>query len=292
MSSPRAALTEPVYEKNFVQIFKVTPHLYFRKADLMTRGQCNGAYFFSDGVVGVVDVPTREGAREIVEESQLLFDQPVSVIFITHGHDDHVDGLPAFLDRPVTIFCAQRLVDRIPAGEGPQRATVVGVRDRTRVRMAGMQVECLALEGTVHSPWDMLIRVPQAELVCTGDTVVDLSLLHFHSANVDNWIATLRSLSAESGALILPGHGEIYPWSMVADTADFIETLRAAGTLCLSRLSAGEITRISEDRINEIVSAYLSGDSPEAMRIHARAGVGAVRELRMVLRNLLYEKLR
>ncbi len=283
---------EPVYEKNLVQIFKVTPHLYFRKADLMTRGQCNGAYFFSDGVVGVVDVPTREGAREIMEESQLLFGQPVSVIFITHGHDDHVDGLPVFFDRPVTIFCAERLVHQISTGERPHRATVVGVRDRTRVRMAGMQVECFALDGTAHSPWDMLVRVPQADLVCTGDTVVDLSLLHFHSANVDNWIAALRTLSVESNAFVLPGHGGIFPWSKVAETADFIETLRAAGAQCLSRLSAEEIKSISEDRINEIVSAYLSGGSPEAARIHDTAGVGAVRELRMVFRSLLYKELR
>ena len=58
-------MMERVYEKNLVEIYKVTPAVYFRKADLMTRGQCNGAYFVDGGVVGVVDVPTREGAREI-----------------------------------------------------------------------------------------------------------------------------------------------------------------------------------------------------------------------------------
>ena len=292
MSPPHAVVMERVYERNLVRIFKVTPHLYFRQADLMTRGQCNGAFFFSDGVVGVVDVPTMEGAREIAEESQLLFGQPVSLIFITHGHEDHMDGLPVFLERPVTIFCSERLVDRIPAGYAPRRATVVGVRDRTRVRMAGMDVECCALDGTAHSPWDMLIRVPQAGLVCTGDTVVDLSLLHFHSANVENWIAALKTLSAASGTHILPGHGGIYPWSMAAETADFIETLKAAAAHCLSRLSAEEIRKVSEDRINEIVSAYLSADSPESARIRDLAGVGAVRELRMVFRNLVYKELR
>ena len=283
---------EQVYEKDLVQIFRVTPHVYFRRADLMRRGQCNGAFFFSDGVVGVVDVPTMEGAREIVEESRLLFHQPVSVIFITHGHDDHVDGLPVFLEMPVTVFCSERLVDRILAGQAPNRAIVVGVRDRTSVRMAGMDVECCALDGTAHSPWDMLIRVPAAGLACTGDTVVDPSLLHFHSANVEGWIAALKALSDSGGTRILPGHGEIYPWSKAAETADLIETLVAAAASCLSLLSAEEIRKISEDRINEIVSAYLSGDSRDAARIRDLAGVGAVRELRMVLRNLVYKELR
>jgi len=287
-----SAQLEQVYEKNLVEIYKVTPNLYFRKADLMTRGQCNGAYFFDGSSVGVVDVPTLEGAHEIVEESRLLFGKPVSLIFITHGHDDHLDGLPVFFDQGVTIFCSERLVDQIVAARASNRATVVGVRDRTRVWMAGLEIECHALDGTVHSPWDMVIRVPHAQLLCTGDTVVDFSLLHFHSANVENWIAALKSLSAASDQFVLPGHGEIFPYSMVAESADFIETLRRAAARCLSRLAAEEIKNISENRLNEIVSAYLSDDEPEAKRIRECAGVGAVRELRMVLRYLLYKELR
>ena len=158
--------------------------------------------------------------------------------------------------------------------------------------MAGLEVECHALEGTAHSPWDMVVRVPQARLLCTGDTVVDFSLLHFHHADVENWITALKGLAGASDQLVLPGHGEIYPYSMVAESADFIETLKRAGEHCLARLSADEITRISEDRVNEIVASYLAGDEPEAARIRDRAGVGAVRELRMVFRHLLYNELR
>ncbi len=285
-------MIERVYEKNLVEIFKLTPNLYFRKADLMTRGQCNGAYFFDDGNVGVVDVPTLEGAAEIVEESRFLFGSPVRFIFITHGHEDHMDGLPAFLDQNVTIFCSERLVDRLPKGESATRAAVVGVRDRTRVRMASLEVECHALPGTVHSPCDMVVRVPQARLLCTGDTVVDLSLLHFHNADVENWITTLKMLSETPDQIVLPGHGEIYPFSKVAECAGFIALLKQAAESCLSGLSAQEIMKISEDRLNEIVSAYLSGSEPEAVHIRNGAGVGAERELRMVLRSLLYKELR
>ena len=253
-------MMERVHEGNLVEIFRLTPQLYFRRADLMTRGQCNGAYFFDGENVGVVDVPTMEGAQEIVDEAKLLFGRPVSSIFITHGHEDHVEGLPFFRDRQVTVFCSERLVDRIAKGNG---WTIVGVRDRTRVRMAGLELECVALDGTAHSPWDMVIRVPVEKVLITGDTVVDFSILHFHSANVENWIANLRRLSLTGDQLVLPGHGEVYPYSKVAETADFIETLRRAGEYCLSTLSPEEIAAISEQKIGEIVAACLRVTSPK-----------------------------
>jgi glyoxylase-like metal-dependent hydrolase (beta-lactamase superfamily II) len=283
---------ERVYEKNLVEIFAVSPGVYFRKADLVTRGQCNGAYFFDNGRVGVLDIPTEESAQEIVEECQLLFGHPVSYIFITHGHEDHIGGLPFFLDQPVTVFCAERLVDRVLSGGRARKAAVVGVRGSMRVRLAGLEVECRTLDGTAHSPWDMVVRVPRARLLCTGDAVVDLPVLYYHNADVENWIANLRALSDGQDQLILPGHGGIYPCSKVGETADFIETLRGAAQRCLARLSADEIRSISEDRINEIVAGFLSGSERDAPRIRELVGAEAARELRMVFRNLLYKELR
>jgi len=283
---------ERVYEKNLVEIFRVTPNLYFRKADLMTRGQCNGAFLVGPGSVGVVDAPTPEGAAEMIEEARALFGLDISFVFITHGHEDHIGGFPVFLGRDITIFCSERLVHRLPRGAGEARATIVGVRDRTSVLMAGLELECQALDGTAHSPWDMFVRVPSAKLVCAGDVVVDHSLLHFHYADVEGWIANLKGLESGRDEFVLPGHGDIRPISKVAETIELIATLRRAAERCLSRLTSAEIGAIGERRIDEIVSVYLAGGEPDAAAVRDYAGDGAHRELRMVLRHLLFRELK
>lgn len=283
---------EKVYEKNLIEIYRITPELYFRKADLITRGQCNGAFLVGSDSLGVVDAPTPEGAAEMLEEAQSLFGLPVSIVFITHGHEDHVGGLPLFLRMEVSVFCSDRLLRELPRPTGATQATIVGLRDRTTVRLPGLDIVCLPLDGTAHSPWDMLVRVPSARLVCAGDTVTDHSLLHFHYADVDGWVANLRSLESIPDELVLPGHGDVYPFSKISETAAFIETLKRAAESCLSRLSLEEIRTISEQRIDEIARAYLAENKPEAAVIRNQAENGALRELRMVLRYLLYRMLK
>ena len=169
---------------------------------------------------------------------------------------------------------------------------MVGVRERTRVSLAGLEVQCRVLDGTAHSASDMVVRVPDAGCLCTGDAVVDFSLLHFHHADVENWISNLRSLALLPDLRVLPGHGDISPFSKVNECADFIETLLRAAQRCLSELPREEVVAISESRINEIVAAFFQEGDPDAASILELAGVGATRELRMVLRNLLYRELR
>ena len=143
--------------------------------------------------------------------------------------------------------------------------------------MGGLEVECQALDGTAHSAADMVVRVPSARLLCTGDLVVDFPVLYFHHANVENWIRSLARLCDLGDQYILPGHGDINPVSKVAECAEFLETLRRAGARLLSSLTAEEIKTMSEDKLNEIVDAWI-GEVSQMSRASASSRRRARRE--------------
>jgi hypothetical protein len=68
---------EMVYEGDRVSIYRISDKLYFRKADLLGRGQCNGVYIMDGGTVAAVDVPTPEAAIEMENEIKELFGLPL-----------------------------------------------------------------------------------------------------------------------------------------------------------------------------------------------------------------------
>lgn len=149
-----------LYQKNHVEIYRINKNLFFRKGSLALRKQCNGAYLISEGIVGAVDVPSAEAAAEMREEALMLFGQPIRYIFLTHGHHDHVRGLPAMLEQPVTVFCSDSLIDQVKP-EGVQSNTLfAGVKNTMRLVMGNLEIQLIKPEGVMHSPHDMFINIP------------------------------------------------------------------------------------------------------------------------------------
>ena len=278
---------ERIYEKNLVEIFRVTPNVFFRKGNLRIRHQCNGAFLVSGDTVAAVDVPSMEAAQEMMDESAELFGLPIRYVFLTHGDADHVEGLPLFLDQPVTVFCSHRLIGQLAPEGTSHKAAFVGVDGVLRLRIGALDIELSTIQGTAHSPRDMFIRLLREQILCTGDTAVEFQTLYYHAADVENWIVTLRDLYARGGQSILPGHGEVYPYSHLDAVADFMETVLRAARKCMEPLSRDEILGLEEVKINEMAAKYYSAGGADAVTIREKAGEDAERELRMVIQALV-----
>ena len=289
-----------VYQGHLAQVYEVAENVYFRKADLVMRGQCNGAYIVGDTGVAVVDAPP--AADELFDEAREIWNKDIRYLFLTHGHGDHIDGLAAFMARELTIFCSRRLLGALQALEGERKATLVGVDGTSRVALPGlMEVELIVMRDTLHSPGDMFVRIPREGILCTGDAVVEYQTAYYHTADLGAWITSLDELAQKNDRLIFSGHAdEPLPYAYIGDFAAFLGVVARAARACLHRYKAGEdaplkdkYADISAQSASALVEDYFAEGGEEARYIAARTGQkDARREVRMALWSLIREYLR
>ncbi|MDR0655034.1 MAG: MBL fold metallo-hydrolase [Treponema sp.] len=286
---------EKVYEGNLVEVFKITDRLYFRRANLPIRSQCNSAFIVGDNGIAVVDAPP--GGIEMVEETEKIFGKPITALFLTHGHGDHAGGLEDFLNwnfpQGLTIYCSQRFLETFSPAEHTYEANFVGVDGILQIVFSGgVEIELFTARDIMHSKWDMFIRIPGPDVFCTGDTVVEFQSAYFHSADISSWISNLRVLSDRRGKYILAGHGqELFPWSYINEFTTYLEKLQHAANACKElyrpdpTLTEKErFADVSTGEIKKLVNAFFSEDRNDIQYIEERAGKEhAQREVRMIL---------
>jgi glyoxylase-like metal-dependent hydrolase (beta-lactamase superfamily II) len=290
---------EKIYEGNLVEIFRITPRLYFRKADLHTRGQCNGAFIVGDAGVAVVDAPP--GAAEMYGEAERLFHKPITAVFLTHGHGDHAEGLGDFIDRDMTVYCSRCLLETLTAGGASHRAAIAGVDGTLTLNFSGVPVECLTLGNTAHSKWDMFIRLPEAGVLCTGDSVVEFQTAFFHGADITSWIPSLRRLGGINCKYILSGHGpSLFPYSYLDEFTDFLSRVERAARASMKRYRPDpalddkqRFADISAEKAAALVEEYWAERNGDTVFLEEKAGAGdAKREVRMVQWEFIREFIR
>ena len=269
---------EQIYSKNHVEIFRITPNLYFRKSDYASRGQCNGAYIVSGGNVAAVDVPTVEAAQEMRQEAEELFRLPIRSLFITHGHADHVGGLSAFIDQPVTVFCSGRLLPKIrPEKSGA--AAFCAVEGRLNLLLGGLDVELFTLPAVTHSPWDMFIRLPKEKYLIAGDNAVDFSVFYCGNSDMQTWPVMLKQLAAQGDQYILPGHGDPVSVDYLYKMAAHVELVSSIGRKIVLSLSEQEKDNISAGRAASLAEDFIASGDADAQLLRQESGDAAAMQV-------------
>jgi glyoxylase-like metal-dependent hydrolase (beta-lactamase superfamily II) len=306
---------EQVYQGNMVEVFKISPYFYFRRANLPIRGQCNGAFIVGEREVVILDAPP-EGI-EMLDEAEELFHKPVTAVLLTHGHTDHVDGLPAWLEKDVTVYCNYRVLDKLvpekaylqafSSMRGRCRADFIGVHDRINLCLAdgkegGIDIELFIMGDTMHSKGDMFVRIPALELVCTGDAVVEYQTAYFHGADIRGWIYSLRQLARLQNKWILPGHNpELLPYSYMTEFADYLSVIERCARICFMRFHPELLGKIDEERFGSVttdevkvlVEQFFDERSTDVLFLEEKAGLAdARRVVRMTLWEFIREWLR
>lgn len=183
-------------------------------------------------------------------------------VVLTHSHFDHVFGTQAFLPCPVLAHpnCVDELVidgaedkekwsahyaaqNRPDVAEAIRATRIVLpdtlVSERTTVDLGGRVVE-IAQFGRGHTDNDLVLRVPDADVVFAGDLVENGAPPAFEGSFPASWPTALAGLLELTGpdTVVVPGHGDPVDAAFVdtqrADIAAVVELARA--------LTAGSVT--------------------------------------------------
>ena len=191
-------------------------------------------------------------------------------VVLTHAHFDHAFGTQAFLPCPVLAHpsCVDELVvegatdkdkwsayykaENRPAIAEAIRDTRIALPDTlvsepTTVDLGGRVVE-IAQFGRGHTDHDLVLRVPDADVVFVGDLVENGAPPAFEGSFPASWPTALAGVLELTGpdTVVVPGHGDPVDAPFVAaQRADIAAVVGLARELTVGSVTLAEVLRDS-----------------------------------------------
>ncbi|WP_405889586.1 MBL fold metallo-hydrolase [Streptomyces sp. NBC_00133] len=213
----------------------------------------------------------------------------------THFHPEHAFGAQVFAGEATFLVNRDQAEDLKLKGpgylemfkglgeqvarqlEGVELAQADVVYDQAYDLDLGGRVVQLRATGRAHSKGDQVVKVPDADVLFTGDLAEAGQFAIFpwfppHDTDVTGtrWIAVMQRLAAESARVVVPGHGEVGGPQLLADVRDYLQLLR-------DETWARRDSAVSEQTIVEEISALMIQRHPEWVgREWIEKGVGCL----------------
>jgi len=198
------------------------------------------------GAVLIDSGATFASARKIHEAIRRVTSQPLRWVVNTGGQDHRWLGNSYFKTQGVEIIAHAQAeadmrnrggeqVEGLRASLGPlTQGTVPTLPTRwlakpdERLELGGVVFE-FKYRGGAHTPGDMLVWLPQKQVLFSGDVVyVDRLLGVLPFSQTKPWLATFAEIEKLAPASIVPGHGRVTDLRTAqADTRDYLLALRA-----------------------------------------------------------------
>ena len=105
----------------------------------------------------------------------------IKALFITHGHEDHIGGIPFLLQNVnIPVIYAPRLAaalikNRLEEHRIGERANIVEYTDTTVVKVGKFIVSFFRVTHSIPDSFGVVVDTPEGRIVSTGDFKVDLT---------------------------------------------------------------------------------------------------------------------
>ena len=222
-------------------------------------GEKVGRTYSNEGLnanIGLVVTPTGallidsgasfQGARQIHEAVRKVTSQPVKWVINTGGQDHRWLGNGYFIAQRAEVIAhadakadmQNRGNDHLQALKGELREKLDGTiptlptrylpgNDET-LQLGGMTVE-VKHRGGAHTPGDVLVWLPQQQVLFSGDVVYTDRLLGvIPVSHTGRWLDSFTVIESLNPQRIVPGHGDVSDLARAQrDTRDYLRALRA-----------------------------------------------------------------
>jgi glyoxylase-like metal-dependent hydrolase (beta-lactamase superfamily II) len=222
-----------------------------------------GAVLGADGVAIIDTRASHRLADELRADLEALTRAPLVAVINTHHHWDHTWGNGRFANvaRWGHVRCAERVASeseerrRQICDAEPSLAEELGAveftpPDRTFTDAAILDLDDRQLElrhlGRGHTDNDVIIAVPDANVLFAGDLLENDAAPGFGDAFPVAWAATALRLSILVGGAVVPGHGSVGERGFADRQASDLAALAGLGrSLAEGRLDEAEAVRRS-----------------------------------------------
>lgn len=214
------------------QVKKVNDRIYALLGPMELPSKANQGYMVNSTLIigdsGAILIDTGftdEIGSHLASVVAKLTKKPVKVIINTHHHGDHSFGNAAFPGAKVisSEMCRKLLIEgegewlgiiqgalgrKLPNTRAVPATEVYANKTRTDVVIDGVKLTFWVPEAA-HTAGDMMIWLPDDQVLIGGDITVNQITPNFRDANVKKWIQTLAEVQAMPAKTIIPGHGPL-----------------------------------------------------------------------------------
>lgn len=222
----------PIARAQSLTPIQVAPDVFFVQGAAALGSSANrnfisnaGFVITADSVLVVDALGSPALAKELLEEIARITPKPVSHVFVTHYHADHIYGLQTFQQAGAKIVAhpaareylqsdaaLRRLqssrVDMAPWVDENTRLVPadIWVDAATDLTLGGVRIRLIPA-GPAHTPEDLVVSVVDRKVVFSGDLVFLGRIPFVGQADSRSWIASIDLLAALKPDVIVPGHG-------------------------------------------------------------------------------------